>query len=870
MRKQITFLLFALFFALASSDLIAQKNVLYILSDGVKIYNDDQVGGTGYSTNASDTSYGIITKSSLLYNDPVSRMLKADSNFNVVTIIAKNGAASPDSYVSALDGTVPVGNTMTVDSGIDQTGFDLIIVTENVATYNFMKVGIGALTPANIQAPIIYSKPLHFRNNNTIASATAKETKTLGLSMEVVDASSPLFTGLGLTNGDDIPFFLTTSDDYGKAGGNRSIDVINNLEITSDGSTPVTNTLLATVPEITSPDQAIGINYFPAGTHLGTDATGILAQDAVALPFSWGATVKQDGGNITPQLLTVWRNAAYQLTGLSNPGGLVSNDFAGDYEVVTTTYYHDFRGGNTSSFLGNVTTEGTLLENISRFSNTDGTTELNNLVAYPTGRFMSDGDNPLSPSIGYVQIRNFVGNGDNYYNSTLGLNLKAGSEFHIKTLSGGKVTVPLMSESTLDYIVNAPNFNNKGWGSVDGSSLVGPSTVAYDATIDGARGTDFTFEYYGNPGGIDFKFVVDGTGGGTDMYLPYIQVDFDLLRTKPKKVLYVNQSGVGQGAGASAPGDDPVIRMLMADSNLEVTYIETPQDGSAIPALSGFDVVIAQENISSGAAMLKPGGVLGVKDVTIPIIYNKTWAFRNTRAITDADATVSATQNVSVTATNTSHPLFTGIDFSGGNDIRIFSEATANDDGSTGGNKGIDILNNLEISSTDAATIATVPEVTDAAKAFVINYIPSGTQLGEDSNDVLSVNAVALSFSYGATIMGDGANISPEALTIWRNAVYLLTGQTPPATMVQNADFTLSIDKAGEVSKVSTNVRAMGNYIYITDVKSQTDVKIYSLTGALVKEFKTNEDVNFSFRSGIYIATVKTFEGSKAVKILVK
>ena len=429
-----------------------------------------------------------------------------------------------------------------------------------------------------------------------------------------------------------------------------------------------------------------------------------------------------------------------------------------------------------------------------------------------------------------------------------------------------------MADSDLDWIVNAPNFNNKGYGIVDGTSMAGPSTVAYNATIDGARVTDFTFEYYGNPGGIDFSFTADNTLGGTNMYLPYIQIDFDLLIEKPKEILYVNQTGVGQGTGASAPGDDPVIRMLMADSNFNVTYVETPQDGSTIPALSGFDLVIAQETISSGAGLFKPGGVLGVKDVTIPIIYNKTFAFRNTRAVTDADAAVTQTQNLLVTVDpgNQSHDLFSGIDFSGGNDVRIFAQAIANDVGEpNGGTKAIDVLNNLDISPA-AGTLATVPEVTDPAQSFVINYLPSGTQLGTDVNDVLSVNAVAFSFSYGAMILGDGANISPECLTIWRNAVYMLTGKSVPNTLVDNPDFTLSIDKVGEVSNVSSNVRAIGDKIYVSDVKSSTEVKIYAITGALVTSFSTNEDVEFNFRSGLWIATVKTYEGTKAVKLLVK
>ncbi|MFH6767899.1 T9SS type A sorting domain-containing protein [Gaetbulibacter aquiaggeris] len=67
---------------------------------------------------------------------------------------------------------------------------------------------------------------------------------------------------------------------------------------------------------------------------------------------------------------------------------------------------------------------------------------------------------------------------------------------------------------------------------------------------------------------------------------------------------------------------------------------------------------------------------------------------------------------------------------------------------------------------------------------------------------------------------------------------------------------------------IKTNLKAIGNRIYLSDVSSKTEVSIYSITGALVKSFKTNEDTSFSFKSGLWIATVKTEEGAKAFKLL--
>ncbi len=69
------------------------------------------------------------------------------------------------------------------------------------------------------------------------------------------------------------------------------------------------------------------------------------------------------------------------------------------------------------------------------------------------------------------------------------------------------------------------------------------------------------------------------------------------------------------------------------------------------------------------------------------------------------------------------------------------------------------------------------------------------------------------------------------------------------------------------VSAVQTNIKSIKNRIYIFNTKTSTDVKIYSITGALLKEFTTNSDIDFSFKAGIYIATLTTSEGRKSVKL---
>lgn len=78
---------------------------------------------------------------------------------------------------------------------------------------------------------------------------------------------------------------------------------------------------------------------------------------------------------------------------------------------------------------------------------------------------------------------------------------------------------------------------------------------------------------------------------------------------------------------------------------------------------------------------------------------------------------------------------------------------------------------------------------------------------------------------------------------------------------------TLSVDK--NLGGISTDIRAAKNRVYISNVTSKTEVKIFSITGALIKEFNTTQDTDFDMKAGLYITTLKTIEGQKTLKLLV-
>ncbi len=67
---------------------------------------------------------------------------------------------------------------------------------------------------------------------------------------------------------------------------------------------------------------------------------------------------------------------------------------------------------------------------------------------------------------------------------------------------------------------------------------------------------------------------------------------------------------------------------------------------------------------------------------------------------------------------------------------------------------------------------------------------------------------------------------------------------------------------------VSTCIKAIGSRIYVTNVEMESEINIYSISGALVHSFKTNYNTDFSFSSGIFIAQIKTEKGQKSVKLI--
>ncbi|MGQ7945955.1 T9SS type A sorting domain-containing protein [Flavobacterium sp. WC2509] len=65
-------------------------------------------------------------------------------------------------------------------------------------------------------------------------------------------------------------------------------------------------------------------------------------------------------------------------------------------------------------------------------------------------------------------------------------------------------------------------------------------------------------------------------------------------------------------------------------------------------------------------------------------------------------------------------------------------------------------------------------------------------------------------------------------------------------------------------------VYSKDNKVLFSNIKSKTNVAIYSLTGSLVKSADINEDSGLDVKNGVYIVKLQSEEGEKTVKVIVQ
>ena len=75
------------------------------------------------------------------------------------------------------------------------------------------------------------------------------------------------------------------------------------------------------------------------------------------------------------------------------------------------------------------------------------------------------------------------------------------------------------------------------------------------------------------------------------------------------------------------------------------------------------------------------------------------------------------------------------------------------------------------------------------------------------------------------------------------------------------------IQSSHEVPVTEVDVHSYGNTVFISKVKSDTQVRVFDTYGRLFKTLKTNADTTFNFSGGVWIIEVQAADGMKAVKV---
>lgn len=273
------------------------------------------------------------------------------------------------------------------------------------------------------------------------------------------------------------------------------------------------------------------------------------------------------------------------------------------------------------------------------------------------------------------------------------------------------------------------------------------------------------------------------------------------VKSQVVKVAYATYDAE-MDSSAVQPDNDPIIQLLQNDPNFTVDVIFVDKYGSV--DISGYDLAIVQESITSVTESLKPGQGLGLASISVPFIYNKVYALRSGRALGNSSWS-RALQDLDikyleVKPENQWNELFTGITFHE-NKFDVFRFA-ASYSGEINGDLGMQYVYDLDI-STENTLLAYGS--TELDKMICFNDIPAGTTVG---GETLKSRMIAMGMYFGAIYADNGYNFTNEGLTLWRNAIYSLADIEIPQTVV------FSDTKTDQLPPV-TDIQALNKESYV-------------------------------------------------------
>ena len=325
---------------------------------------------------------------------------------------------------------------------------------------------------------------------------------------------------------------------------------------------------------------------------------------------------------------------------------------------------------------------------------------------------------------------------------------------------------------------------------------------------------------------------------------------------------------------ADSVQNDPVYRMLSKDSLLTVKLIAlTDVSAAATIDQSAYDAMIIQESLGGGDAILFPNNALGLPKLTVPTLYNKTFAFTAGSAFDAGTAGIGAEAlhndlYIKSDPNSEGHPIFKGLIFTA-DTLQMFTDL-AQDNGAAPSvfqtmNKALNAATGVVGAE---GTLLAVPNGMTAA--ICVNDILPGDTIG---GQPIKTHIITFGMNFGAMCRNFGQNMTNANYTMWRNAVYLLAGLPVPSKPL---NIITEIAKPAEVNDMNIVVypNPTTSNINIQNLNLNSTVKIFNVTGQMVFNGKSNGDamiVDMSqYGNGIYMLQVVSNGKSQKSKIIKK
>lgn len=341
-----------LMFTVFAPQMIAQKKVLFICN----------------------SAFAPALDASSSAADPLIKTLTTDPRFTVTIITTADGVTSVQKDGAPNTTALEISPGVAANSSLANitafySNYDLVVTQESFGGTTAIWKSGGLFGIKSFTIPVIYTKLFALQNTRAITdvagtpvsnvTATIPAGNKLGVTVDPVNQSNPLFTGVTFT-ANEAKLFTAGASDAGLSTGTTAIKAIdmgfneNITDITTGdlanqknttlgylttANTPTVSTVTTNpvAPATVNPNSTLCINDIPAGTYFGT-AGDQLPSRMILLAFNYGATVMGYGAttpvsNITADGLKIFKNAALILTGQSL--GVNQNTLAQDSVSVS-------------------------------------------------------------------------------------------------------------------------------------------------------------------------------------------------------------------------------------------------------------------------------------------------------------------------------------------------------------------------------------------------------------------------------------------------------------------------------------------------------------------------------------------------------